>query len=100
MSGVTVTYDLTQFMFFLDIILIIIFIALGESTKKNQYFKRGMSFFIGGIMLLFTGLDVFFTQSGYWWLSLSITFAGGMYFFRGCINLAQAKRSNREEAVD
>jgi len=97
---VEIVYNTEQFMFFLDIILIIIFIVIGETTKKAQYFKRGFPFLIAGMMLLFTGTDAFFSESSYWWLSACLLLAGGIYILRAGINLQMARRTNKSEILE
>jgi len=99
MTDVTLTYDFAQLFFLFDFILIIVFVSIGEFTNKKQYFKRGINFLVGSSLLIFTSVNVFFTQSGYYWFSIIIGFAGGIYFFRGCLNLAEAKRNNQPQVI-
>lgn len=100
MTAVELTYNMAQFMFLLDIILIIIFITIGETTKKTQYFKRGFPFLIVGFLLIFTGTDTFFSDSIYWWFSAMLLLAGGIYILRAGINLQMARRTKKSELAE
>lgn len=97
MTDVVLSYDPAQLFLLFDVVLILVFISLGEMSEKTLHFKRGMLFFFAGCLLIFTCAESFWTNADHYWISIVLGFAGGIYFLRSMVNLAVMKGSKNSE---
>jgi hypothetical protein len=85
----TLVIDTNQFLIIMFVIVFSIFAYIAETANKKDHARRGLNFFIAGIIGLFGGVALAAIFN--WWFSFAFLTMTGFYWIRAAVNLGKLR---------